>query len=296
MNYHIPVLASDILKLLNVNKGSIYIDATCGNGGHSLEILKLGGIVYAIDQDPQNLKIAKNRIAETKFSHNFHPVHDNFANLTKIIKKHIPTPKLIKAVLFDLGLSSNQQKSENRGFSFNDSTSLDMRLDPKNQDLTAEYIINTYSQPELFHLFSFYAQEKYSKPLSLHLIRTRQKKPFKSGQALADAIRDFYQKRGIKTKTDPATKVFLALKIVVNQEYDNLKSVLNQTLICLPPQTIVIFISFHSGEDRIIKRFIKTHQKQLDLVTKKAISPSFTATKDNPLSRSALLRAYRLKK
>jgi len=295
MNYHIPVLAPESLKLLNVRPTFIYIDATCGNGGHSLEILKQKGIVYAIDQDQENLKIAQERIKKAGLTKNFHPIHDNFSNLCQIIKTHIKNPSKIKGLLFDLGLSSNQQKSENRGFSFNDPLSLDMRLDQTKQDLTAEYIINTYSYPQLFHIFSFYAQEKYSKPLTLHLIKTRQQKPFKSGLALADAIRDFYQKRGIKTKTDPSTKVFLALKIVVNQEYENLKSALSQTLSCLPSQTMVVIISFHSGEDRIVKRFIKTHQPQLDSATKKAILPSFSDTKHNPLSRSAVLRAYQTK-
>jgi len=292
MNYHIPVLVSESLKFLTVSPGFIYIDATCGNGGHSLEILKQGGIVYAIDQDKENLKIAQNRIKKEGMAKNFYPIHDNFSNLADIIKAHIKNPAKIKGLLFDLGLSRNQQKSKNRGFSYNDDLSLDMRLDPKNQDLTAEHIINTYSYQQLFQIFSFYAQEKYSKPLAIYLIKTRQKKPFRSGQALGDAIRDFYQKRSIKTKFDPSTKVFLALKIVVNQEYENLKSALSQTLSCLPPQTVVVIISFHSGEDRIVKRFIKTHPNQLKVITKKAVRPSFSDVKDNPLSRSAILRAY----
>ena len=291
MKYHTPVLASEVLRLLPIQPGKIYIDATVGNGGHSIKILKKGGIVYGFDQDPTNLRLTTKRIKKLRLD-NFHPIHANFSQLSSIVKKHIKNPSKIRGILFDLGLSSNQQKSDHRGFSFNDNLSLDMRLDPDRQKTTAEFIINTAPFSELFHIFSFYAQEKHAKPLSIKIIQQRQKKPIKSAKHLADIVRQYYQQKKIKTKTDPSTKIFLALKIVVNREFANLTEVLPQTLL-LPPTSVVVFISFHSGEDRIIKRFIKKHQKKIINLTPKPIKPQKSEINKNPLCRSAILRAFK---
>lgn len=292
MNFHQPVLLDETLQILDVSPNKTYLDATLGNGGHTLEILKKGAIVYGLDQDPGNLEIATKRIQEAGYTQNFHPLHGNFSQIKKIIQKHRISP--INGILFDLGLSKNQQISQDRGFSFNDSTSLDMRLDPTNQTETAENIINTADFDTLYQIFTKLAQEKYSKPIILRIIRQRQQQPIQTAKRLADIIRNYYQTNSIPTKIDPSTKVFMALRIYVNQEFENLKSALSQTLEILKPNSIVAVISFHSGEDRIVKQFIRQNFPLVQNLTPKAILPQATEIDKNPLSRSAVLRSYRI--
>lgn len=288
MIYHSPVLLTETIKILEVAAGKVYIDATLGNGGHTIEILKNGGIVYGFDQDPSNLEIAVNRINELGLQNNFHPVNKNFNQIGNYIKEN----KLkVNGVLLDLGLSSNQQKSTNRGFSFNDNESLDMRLDPSSQDLTAEEIINTFSAADLYEIFSKIGQEPLSQPLIRRIITSRQHQPIKTGQQLSQIIKDYYQERHIRTPIDPSTKIFMSLRIVVNQEYDNLKAILDESME-FTKDCIVAFITFHSGEDRLVKLFIKNHPVK-DLTTK-PIRPGHAEIKANPLSRSATLRSYRI--
>lgn len=292
MEYHIPVLSSEVLSALNVQSDNIYVDATLGNGGHTLEILKQGGVVYGIDQDIDNLKKATKRIQKENLEKNFHPIHDNFVNLETVVNDTIGHK--VNGILFDLGLSQNQQTAQNRGFSFNDTASLDMRLDPS-QELTAENIINTYHFEELYEIFTKYVQEQYSKPLILRIISERQKKPIKTAERLANIIRNYYQEKHIKSKIDPSTKIFLALRIAVNNEFDNLKDVLNQTLTIVSPGGTVCVISFHSGEDRIVKQFIRSNiSRKLIESNNKTVVPTFQEIKINPLSRSAILRSYKI--
>ena len=291
MEYHQPVLLDEVIDQLQVEPNKIYVDATLGHGGHTIEILKLGGTVYGFDQDLKNLEIATNRIAQLKLDKNFHPIHANFNQLVKIVKTVIK--QNIDGLLVDLGLSQNQQTASDRGFSFNDCLSIDMRLDPKKQKLSAENIINTYSFEQLYDIFTKYGQEKYSKPIILKIIRERQKSPIKNGKRLADIARNYYQEHHIKTNIDPSTKIFLSLRIVVNNEFNNLKKILDQSLKVINHGQKACFISFHSGEDRIIKQFIKSNLvKKTILSASKPISPSFLEIKTNPLSRSSLLRSY----
>jgi 16S rRNA (cytosine1402-N4)-methyltransferase len=187
--YHTPVLLNESLNLLEVKPGQNYIDATLGNGGHTIEILRRGGIVFGIDQDPDNLDLASKRISSEGLSHLFHPIHGNFSNLKEIYEKKISVP--VSGIIYDLGLSSNQQKSQGRGFSFSDEESLDMRLDQKNNQISAEEIINTYPFEKLFDIFTKYAQEKYARPLIYQIINRRQKQPFKKADDLADVIRNY---------------------------------------------------------------------------------------------------------
>jgi 16S rRNA (cytosine1402-N4)-methyltransferase len=288
MDFHDPVLLKEVLDLLDVKPGYIYIDATVGNGGHTIKILEQGGIVYGLDADPTNLKIASDRIKSLNLDHNFHPICTNFSELKSLVGTSIPGH--ISGLLLDLGLSSGQQKSVGRGFSFNDPLSLDMRLDSVNQELTAENIINTYSYEQLYDIFTKLAQEEFSKPLILRIITERQQKPIKSGVRLAEIIRNYYQEKHIRKSIDPATKIFLALRIAVNQELKKLQSLLNDSLVCLPSNCIVIIISFHSGEDRIVKQFIRQN-----FLLPKPTLPGTEEVLTNPLSRSAVLRSYRIK-
>lgn len=288
MVYHFPVLLTETLNILNVEPNKIYIDATLGNGGHTIEILKMGGIVHGFDQDPLNLKIATDRISQLNLQSNFFPVNQNFSQIDQYIKLHnLP----VSGILFDLGLSTNQYQQTNRGFSFNDDQSLDMRLDPTTQSLTAEEIINTYSADDLYNIFSKIGQEKMSRPLINRIISARQHQAIKTGQQLNQIINQFYSEKHLQTTTNPSTKIFMCLRIVVNQEFENLKEVLNQSL-HFPHDCTVAFITFHSGEDRIVKLFIKSNS--VINLTPRPIKPQFAEIKKNPLSRSATLRSYRI--
>ncbi|MDD4785483.1 MAG: 16S rRNA (cytosine(1402)-N(4))-methyltransferase RsmH [Candidatus Shapirobacteria bacterium] len=293
MEFHHPVLSTESIDLLNIQKDKIYIDGTLGHGGHSLKILEKGAIVYGIDQDPDNLKIATKRISESNFANRFFPINNNFNQLKNIVNSHIK--QKIDGLIIDLGLSQNQQTGQGRGFSFNDQLSLDMRLDPKTQELTAENIINTYDYDQLYEIFSKYAQEQYSKPIILKIIRERQKSPIKTASKLADIIRDYYKEHHLRSKIDPSTKIFLSLRIVVNNEFNNLKNVLKQSLEVSKKRANICIITFHSGEDRIVKQFIKDYSNQ-KIITEnsKPIKASYQEIKNNPLSRSATLRSYRI--
>lgn len=285
MNYHEPVLLTEVIKLLDPKPGQIFLDATLGHGGHTIEILKKGATVYGLDADPKNQKIAIDRIKSLNLSKNFHPLKGNFSHLFTIWQKQINTP--LDALLVDLGLSVNQQSGENRGFSFNDPASLDMRLNPQTQKLDAEEIVNTWDETQLYEIFTKYAQEKLAKPLIFEIIKARQLHPIKNALDLSEIIKSYYLKKHYSTYHHPATKIFLALRIAVNHEFDNLKKILNSSLKITKKSGKIAIISFHSGEDRIIKNFItKNH------LNSQKILPTHQEIKKNPLSRSAILRIY----
>lgn len=287
MNFHQPVLLNEVITLLDPKPGQIFLDATLGHGGHTIEILKKGAIVYGLDADPQNQKTAIERIASLGLSVNFHPLKGNFSKILTIWKKEIKKP--LDGLLVDLGLSVNQQSGVGRGFSFNDPESLDMRLNPNTQSLTAEEIINTWDKQQLYELFTKIAQEKLAKPLIFEIIQARQHKTIKNGKYLSEIIDNYYQKKHYSTFKNPSTKIFLALRIAVNNEFKNLKEILDSSLKIVKSDGNVAIISFHSGEDRLVKQFIIKHH----LNTKK-ILPEHDEIKKNPLSRSAVLRFYKI--
>ncbi|MFA6007060.1 MAG: 16S rRNA (cytosine(1402)-N(4))-methyltransferase RsmH [Candidatus Shapirobacteria bacterium] len=285
MNYHQPVLLSEVIKLLDPQSGQTFLDATLGHAGHTLEILNKGATVYGLDLDPQNQKIAVDRIKNENLSTNFHPLKGNFSQIYSLWHKKIKQP--LDGLLVDLGLSLNQQSGTDRGFSFNDPKSLDMRLNPKTQTLSAEEIINTWDKDQLYEIFTKYAQEKLAKPLVYEIIQARQHHPIKNGLELSQIVQNYYQKKHYSTQKNPSTKIFLALRITVNHEFDNLKKLLNASLKITKKSGKVVIISFHSGEDRIIKQFIVQHH----LKSEKFL-PTHQEIKKNPLSRSAVLRIY----
>jgi len=290
MNYHSPVLLNETISKLSIVKGGVYVDATLGHGGHSIEILKQKGIVYGFDQDYTNLETATKRIKSANLNEKFYPVNQNFININSFLKKH--KIDKIDGLIADLGLSQNQQTSQDRGFSFNDQTSLDMRLNPKKQKLTAEELINTYSFDQLYQIFTKIGQELYSKPIIIKIIKERQLSPIKTAKRLADIVRQFYQEKHIKTKIDPSTKVFLSLRIFINNEYKNLEKLLKQSLSIVKPGATVCIITFHSGEDRLVKQFIQKNRSKI--IPLKPIKPNYKEIKINPLSRSAILRSYKI--
>lgn len=255
--YHIPVLLNEVIAALEVKPGEKYIDCTYGGGGHFRAIQEAGGIVLGIDQDPE---------AQA-------PVHGNFAHLKEIADK-VPFSG-ISGVLFDLGVSSHQLETDYRGFSFKRGglAKLDMRMD-QTTGLTAADLINAGGEKELANLFFKYGEERFARAIAREIKKTK----IETTDDLAKAI---LRVRHTKDRTHPATRVFQALRIAVNDELNSLEAALPQALELLKPGGKLAVISFHSLEDRIVKNFMK---KSL------LIRPTEQEIKNNPRARSGKLR------
>lgn len=294
-NYHEPVLLKEVLDYLNISPGKKYVDATVGGGGHGAAILKLGGKLLGIDTDPEAIKAAGRRLSQACPSPDFSGdnaswrlAQGNFADLKKIVTKQ--GWEKTDGILFDLGVSSHQLESPERGFSFRDDTPLDMRMSPELK-VTAADLVNGLHKGELSELFTKYGQEKLARRFAQAVIRARRLKPIKTGRQLAQIIDRAYPDRKKKERIHPATRVFLALRIAVNDEINNLKKALPQALALLGKKGRLVVISFHSGEDRLVKKFFLIQRKALTVLTLKPITPSVAEVKQNPRSRSAKLRA-----
>ena len=287
MVFHQPVLLNEAIKLLNIKKERKYIDATVGGGGHAEAVLKTGGRVLGIDWDPEAVRYAKEYLKKACPDTSWKITRGNFANLEEIAKKE--GFGKVFGILFDLGVSSYQLKTSERGFSFQKDASLDMRMDPR-LAITAADLLKVLSKKQLNVLFTRFAQEKRARAIADAIVRARRIKPIETTKELVDLVTSVYGgKRKIRA-IHPATKVFLALRIVVNSELENLKVVLSQALDLLKPNGRLVVISFHESEDRIVKRFLK-NEKKIQILTKKPITPSEEEIRINPRSRSAKLRA-----
>lgn len=316
-DYHIPVLLTEVISSLNIKKNAKYIDCTLGGGGHTEKILEKGGCVLAIDCDADAISYTKERLSsfldtacpdcrsektpESSISQNktgalFAPpagglilVKDNFANLKSIVAKNAFFP--VSGILFDLGVSSYQLETPDRGFSFNTNAILDMRMD-QNLTVKAMDLVNGLTEKEIYELFSKLGEEHLSWAIAHALVRTRQIKKITTCDELAKLILKVRGKRGKFDRTHPATRIFQALRIAVNDELNNLRAVLPQTLEILEKKGRLVVISFHSLEDRIVKNFFKSEAEKgtLKIITKHPTSPSEEEIKINPRSRSAKLR------
>lgn len=290
MKYHLPVLLHEACTSLSIQQGYVYVDATLGHGGHTIEILKQGGIVYGIDTDPESIKIARNRIKDEVPTHlkNFFYIHSNYSNLTKLIEQgQIPTN--ISGLIADLGINSYQLLNSPRGLSFGGADFLDMRLNQLQDTPTASDIVNTYTYDDLTNLLSKISQEKLAGPIASEIINRRKESPIRTSNELSKLVNNVYEKHHLRSTIHPATKTFMSLRIAVNQEYLHLKQLLDCTL-ALPRNSHISLISFHSGEDRIIKLFLNSHRHLINI--NKPIRPSNQEVSTNPLSRSATLRSY----
>jgi len=265
---HKPVLLKEVIKVLNIRKGKKYIDATFGGGGHTKEILERGGVVLGIDWDPETIEkqITKNKelILEK----------GNFKNLRQIAKRR--GFEKVAGILFDLRLSSWQIEKSGRGFSYLRDEPLDMRMDP-NQKLTAVDIINTSSKEELDEIFTRFGEEINSGAIANAIVSAR---PIKTTRELAELIGKDVGK---------LARTFQALRIIVNDELDNLKTALLQAIELLEKEGRLVIISFHSLEDRIVKFALK--DSNLKIVTKRPIRSSREEIKANVRARSARMRA-----
>ncbi len=301
--YHPSALVREVLDLLRITPGGTYLDLTLGDGGHSeaiLNRLEETGEVVGVERDPCSLERAKERLGRRK---NMAFIHENFAELERILEK--AKVKGTDGILLDLGLSLSQMRGEGRGFSFNEESPLDMRMDPRTE-LTADQIVNEWPEEELVRIFREYGEEPQARRVASHIARSRQTKRIETARGLGQIISK--AKRGRRGRIHPGTRCFQALRIAVNDELDNLRNVLRKGTEILNPGGRICVISFHSLEDRIVKNHFRAEDKgcrcsadsdvcscgkeaRLKVLTKKPVRPSQEEIKQNPRCRSAKLRA-----
>lgn len=278
---HIPVMVNEVLEHLITNPDGIYVDATLGCGGHSKEILKSlkGGLLIGMDCDAESVKIAEDNLKE--FGNKI-IVHASYTSLGSILKKK--NIGSVDGVLFDLGVSMYQLLNPERGFSFQKNGFLDMRFD-RNTSLRAYDVVNRFSARELEKIFREFGEEEKSKVIAKKIVDRRRKKEISTTTELSNLIQSVKKRKRIH----PATKVFQALRIFVNNELENLKNGLFEAYNCLKNGGRIVVISYHSLEDRIVKQFFKSNP--LRILTKKPLRPNRDEVLGNPSARSAKLRA-----
>src|SRR5215813_10575065 len=297
--YHRPVLESEVLELLAPKPGSLIVDATCGGGGHTEAFLDNGANVLALDQDPDAVRHVSEQLA--RFGQRLAVRQANFrCALAALDELGIRT---IGGALLDLGMSSRQLENAERGFSLVRNGPLDMRMDPRTS-LTAETIVNNYSEEKLTRLFRELGEEPAARRIATMIVKTRKSSPFRQTLALAGTIENLVGRHG---RQHPATQAFQALRMEVNDELGALEQGLRVLTARLHRGGRIAVITFHSLEDRMVKNFFRDHSKEwldrpewpeprrnpnydLALVTPKPMEPSEEEQRANRRSRSAKLR------
>ena len=312
--HHIPVLCHEVIDFLKPKPDGIYIDGTVGLGGHSAAILENSvpdGRVIGIDLDVEALAIAKGRLHD--FEGRYALINGNFAEMDVLLERH--SVHAVDGILFDLGVSSLQLDTPHRGFSFNHTGPLDMRMNvgPKLDSaaeaaLTAMNVVNDSPMDVLTDIFKQYGEERFAKRIAGRVVRARQQGPIKTTTQLAEIVKQTVPQKA--SKVHPATRIFQALRIHVNAELENLVSGLDVAISLLKPGGCLCAITFHSLEDRIVKHRFQTwaracicppktpiciceHTPSVEVVTKRPVLPSVAETQQNRRARSAKLRAAR---
>lgn len=288
MVYHEPVLLLEALEALQVKKGGRYIDCTLGDGGHSLEILRLGGTVLGLDVAQGSIDRATRRIQEEGFLEKFTAVKGNFSDIENLAKQS--GFDQVDGIFYDLGYSSSQLEESEVGLSFNKDQPLDMRLD-KDLGVTAADLVNALPERELAKMFREYGEERLAKRFALAIVESRDLKKIESTKDLVDIIVDSAPPGYEKGRLHPATRVFQALRVAVNSELESLTLSLPVAARVLLPGGRMVVITFHSLEDRIVKQFGSGVQPVKD-ITGKPIGPTEREIQANPRSRSAKMRVF----
>lgn len=300
---HYTVMLNEAVDALECQDGKIYVDCTLGGGGHSELILKRiqpNGKLIAFDIDDEAIAHSKERLKNYK---NLTIVKSSYTNIKSELKK-LGIEKITGGVLLDLGASYHQLTKAERGFSFSKEAPLDMRFD-KDSDFSAYDVVNNYKEEDLVRIFSEYGEERFSKRIAKKIVEERNKKKIETTTELASIILGAVPK--IKSSIHPATRVFQAIRIEVNNELKNVNNVLLNILDLLDIGGIISVISFHSLEDRIVKKFMKFESQKcrcnemickcappkIELVNKKPVTASEREIRENPPSRSAKLRVAR---
>jgi len=294
-NYHTPVLLKEVIELLQVQTGQKYIDATIGGAGHTEAILSLGGKVLGIDEDQDALDYVQKRFKiQDSGLKNLILAKGNFRDLGKIA--HLNSFERVSGILFDLGVSSHQVDTANRGFSFLKEGPLDMRMD-KDSRVTAETLVNLLEKGELYDLFNKLGQEHRAWAVSNSIVRARRVKAIQTTQDLADVVALAYGITGEVsdwTKNKINQKVFQALRMAVNNELENIQVALPQALELLEEKGRIAVISFHSLEDGIVKKMFKDFKDRSlgRIITEKPMEATEEEKERNSRARSAKLRVF----
>ena len=302
-NKHIPVLLKEVIEGLNIKSDGVYLDLTLGRAGHSKEILsRLGpkGLLIGVDQDIEAIKESEARLS--KVGSNYKIVKSNFVEIESILKS-LNIDK-VDGILMDLGVSSPQFDESERGFSYRYNAPLDMRMD-LDQELTAQIVVNTYSEAELRKIFYEYGEDKYSSSIARNIVKARTEKPIKTTFELVEIIKRSKPAKELKKVGHPAKQIFQALRIEVNKELDVLKRTLKVLPNYLNSKGRLAIITFHSLEDKLVKNVFKEltvvegnrndfptelETKDFVLVTRKGIKATSEELELNHRSASATLR------
>lgn len=300
---HYSVMLHEVIDNLNIKEDGIYVDGTLGYAGHSSEVLKRlkRGFLFAFDQDKEAINYSDKKLSE--ISLNYEIIHSNFAFIKEKLKeKNI---EKVDGFLFDLGLSSPQIDNKERGFTFMEDADLDMRMNQENKK-SAFNVVNEYSKENLMKIFFEYGEEKFSSIIAKNIVKEREVKPIKTTKELVEIIEKstganyFY-------KNHPERKIFQAIRIEVNDELNVLEKVLPEAIEMLNKGGRITVITFHSLEDRIVKKIFKKYSEvdevfkglpqipdeykpKIKLINKKPILPSDEELKENSRSKSAKLR------
>jgi 16S rRNA (cytosine1402-N4)-methyltransferase len=306
---HTPVMQKEVIDFLACKPGGIYIDATVGLGGHSQDILEKiqpGGLLIGIDRDKETLEKAQARLKS--ISGEFRLFHDNFKNLPLILNNLVAKP--VDGILLDLGVSSFQLLTPERGFSFQSDAMLDMRMD-RTQRRTAADLVNTLPENELANTLYRYGEERLSRRIAAAIVQERGRAPIVRCNQLAEIVSRVLKVRGYPN-IHPATRTFQALRIAVNEELEGLEEFLTEAFEFLKPGGRMVVIAFHSLEDRIVKKAFRRlagqcvcdappalckcpRQILASLLTPRPMTPGPKELTSNPRSRSARLRSLEKK-
>jgi 16S rRNA (cytosine1402-N4)-methyltransferase len=287
---HLPVLVREVVQFLKCRAGGVYVDCTVGEGGHTLEILKAiepDGRIIGLDRDRQSIERSRQRLMS--FANRVSLHHENFVRLDAVLEQE--GIQMVDGFLFDLGLSSVQLEDEGRGFSFQKEGPLDMRMD-QTSDVTASDLVNQLDEVKLAAIFQEYGEERWSKKISRIIVQERKKASIATTSRLVEVILKAVPARYRTGKIHPATRVFQALRIAVNDELSVLRLGLEAAVGRLKHCGRLCVIAFHSLEDRIVKHRFREweSQGQLKVITKRPVVPSVEEKSLNPRCRSAKLR------
>lgn len=303
-------MLKEVIGGLNLKSGDVIVDATLGGGGHSLEILKNilpNGKLIAIDRDIEAIERFKSKIKKENLDikdENLILINDNFSNIKNILEE-IGVER-VNAVLADFGLSSDQLDDNERGFSFNSEAWLDMRMD-RNQELNAYQVVNEYEKNKLVEVIRNFGEEKFATKIVSKIIETREEKKIETVKELVELILEAVPERYKHQKIHPATRTLQAIRMEVNKELESIGNFLSDVAYKVLPGGRIVVISFHSGEDRLVKNIFKEmsvdcvcppdfpvcncgHRAILKIVTKKPIVANEEELRGNPRARSAKTR------
>ena len=304
---HKSIMLEEVIESLAIKPNGIYVDGTLGGAGHSSEIVKrLGedGRLIGIDQDGEAIEAATKRLKPYKDKVTI--VRSNYAQMKEVLRD-LGIPK-VDGILLDLGVSSYQLDNAERGFTYREDVPLDMRMDIR-QPLSAETVVNEYTESELFHIIKNYGEDKFAKNIAKHIVMERQESPILTTKRLAEIVDHAIPMKMKKQGGHPAKRTFQAIRIEVNHELDVLEKNLNDMIDLLNPGGRFCIITFHSLEDRIVKNAFRTAQNPCvcpsdfpvcvcgrkpkgRVITRKPILPSGEEMEVNPRSKSAKLRIF----